>query len=669
METPMRQIWKENRIACVGLMALIVLSGSLVGYVGMASGQAASDDAQPFITDRVVEVRIIMTDEDWETCRLDALEEEYVQADFRFDGELVPDVAVRPKGNSSLNMAFRSGSSRLSLKVDFNFFNSARTFRGLKKLNFNNGFNDPTFIREHLAYEVYRLMDIPTPRTSFVDLWVNDMHMGLYTQVEQIDKTFLEQHFPDPNGNLYKPEMPAGYLKWTEADLDEQRAKLGIPEPDDSDIMQEINMGGAKLADIVAVLEGEGDFADKMSTNKRANPSVRMPTDNLTRMGLKTNESYPDHTALFRFLEVLNNEPDKTFPEEIEKVLDIDAALKFIAVAGTVGYFDSYLGMGHNYYLYEIDGTFTILPWDLNGAFGSFTGGMSRQNIINCYIDEPTSGPVAERPLVDRLLSYEPYVEIYHEHLEALLDGPFDTNRMASRIDEVADLVRPYVKADEIKFFSFEDFEQGLSEDVRRSSISTPQNGGAPPASLPRLSPNSLECLQSKIPREVVIELRTRKPNSEELSILEDCLTPQELAAFLRQGPAPAMIPQQPLSPQLSQKSIACLESTFDAATLEELRTRRPDLEELNKLRSCLTREEMAVFLRRGPSLGAQPVGQPQTGGTFIGLKTFVVERSTSIRQQLDGERPSCGDGSGNGGNMRMFQVEPNRQGGFQPLK
>ncbi|MDY6912209.1 MAG: CotH kinase family protein [Chloroflexota bacterium] len=669
----MRQIWKESRIACAGLMVLIVLSTSFVGYVGVASGQAASADSEPFIADRVVEVRIIMTDEDWETCLLDALEEEYVQADFWFDGELVPDVAVRPKGNSSLNMVFRSGSPRLSLKVDFNFFNSARTFRGLKKLNLNNGFNDPTLIREHIAYEVYNLMDIPTPRTSFVDLWVNDMHMGLYTQVEQVDKTFLERHFSDPNGNLYKPEMPAGYLKWTEADMEQQRDELGIPEPDDQDMAQEINMGGAKLVDIMTALEGTDDPADSTPSMIRANPSERMPMDILTRMGLKTNESYPDHTALLDFLEILNNEPDETFPEEIEKVLDVDGALKFIAVAGTVGYFDSYLGMGHNYYLYEINGKFTILPWDLNGAFGSFTGGMSRDSIINCYIDEPTSGPVAERPLIDRLLSHEPYLELYHQHLETLLEGPFDVNRMASWIDEVADMVRPYVKSDDLKFFSFEDFEQGLSEDVPRGSIPPSKNGGTTPvpvqAPLPQLSPKSLECIKTKLPREVFLELRTRKPNVEELRILEDCLAPQELAAFLGQGTAAQGMPRQSLPPQLNQETIACLESKFDAAILEELHTRRPDIEELNKLKSCLTREEMALFLSRGPSLGAPPAGQPQTGAVFIGLKTFVIERSTSIRQQLDGKLPSHGDGSGNGGSMGMFRVQPNNQSGIRLSK
>lgn len=83
----------------------------------------------------------------------------------------------------------------MSLKVDFNFFNSARIFYGLKKVNLNNGFSDPTLTRETLGYELF----------------------------EQIDTTFLSNNFADSTGNLYKPEMPAVYLSWTEADLQEQQ--------------------------------------------------------------------------------------------------------------------------------------------------------------------------------------------------------------------------------------------------------------------------------------------------------------------------------------------------------------------------------------------------------------------------------------------------------------
>lgn len=639
----------------VVLMGLLAISAVIAPSAGCAPPSASPT---PFVSDRVVTVRIVMTEEDWTACQLDALAERYVMADFWFDGELIPDVAIRPKGNSSLNQVFRSGSPRLSLKVDFNFFNSARTFRGLKKVNLNNGFNDPTFIRETLAYEVFAQMGIPTPRTAFVDLWVNDTHLGLYTMVEQVDKSFLARHFPRNDGNLYKPEMPAAYLNWTEAELEEQHARLGGTEPNNEELAEQINMGGAKLIEIIEAFqqakEPAGTAAFALS---RANAPERARGDYLQQAGLKTNEPFADHSALLHFLDVLNTEPDDSFPEEIEKVLDVDEALRFIAVAGTVGYFDSYLGMGHNYYLYEVDGYFTIIPWDLNGAFGAFTGGMSRQNIINLYIDEPTAGPLAQRPLVDRLLSHQPYVDTYHRYLEMLLDGPFSAAAMSARIDQLADLIRPYVEADGLKFYSTADFERGLSQDIQRGGMTA----GQPPAGTPlppaQLSPQSLACLRREFDPRTLQELRTRRPTAEEMAKLESCLTPTEMAAFLEPppGPIPRPVP-------LSATALDCLGSKFDQATLEELRTRRPTPRELADLRSCLPREEVTAFLRSPTPGGVRQPGQPAPGRTFIGLKTFVAERGTSIREQLEGKRPSFGDGSGNGGSMPF-----DRQGG-RPL-
>ena len=602
---------QSSKVAFVGLLALVVLTTGVPGCGGGVLGGVQEQNA--FIADRVVEVRIVMEDEDWTTCQQNALAEQYVRADFWFDGELIPDVAVRPKGNSSLRSAAKSKSPRFSLKVDFNLFNRARNFRGLKKVNFNNGWSDPTLIREHLGYELFEQMGIPTPRSSFVDLWVNDTHLGVYTMVEQVDKTFLGRHFPEDDGNLYKPEMMVAPLDWTEAELERQRARLGTTEQDDLDSGLDINLGGGKLREIIQAFEQEESATDEVpAPNLPDMPPPGMQQgqqrDYLELVGLKTNESSPDHSALLHFLDILNNEPDETFPAEIEKVLDVDAALRFLAVSALIVHLDNYIGSGHNYYLYEVDGKFTIIPWDLNMAFGTFNCGFDRERLINFYIDEPTGGPVAERPLVERLLSHPPYLDAYHGYLEALLDGPFDVNRMESRIDELADLIRPFVKADELKFFSTGAFERGLSEDMRRTVPSPDVPQGQVPAGAPPLSPESLACLQSK----------------------------------------------------------------FDRDTLEELRVRRPTAAELDKLRSCLTQEELSAFLQSvlGPAAPQQQPGQPGLSPNAIGLEAFVVERSVSVRQQLAGERPSSsGDGSGNGATSGMCGGRNRRPDGLAPRK
>jgi len=588
------RMWKSIKLI---FMQLLVISVLATGAAGCAS-QVPSERLDPFITDRVVEVRIVMEEEDWTSCQVNAMAEEYVQADFWFDGELVPDVAVRPKGNSSLLFVAASGSPRFSLKVDFNLFNRARNFRGLKKVNLNNGWSDPTLLRERLAYELFEQMGIPTPRSSFVDVWVNDSHLGVYTMVEQIDKTFLGRHFPKDDGHLYKPEMPVSFLDWTEADLEEHRAGMETTEQDDLDSSLDVNLGGGKLREIMQALEQQDETDDENATPEPLNLGMLLPgitpgqpIDYLEQMMLKTNENRPDHSALFRFLDILNNEPDETFPAEIEEVLDVDEFLRFLAVSTVIIHLDNYPGTGHNYYLYEVDGYFTIIPWDLNMAFGSFDCfGLDREGIINLYIDEPTCGPMADRPLIERLLSHQPYLDAYHRYLQSLLDGPFSVAAMESLIDGLADLIRPFIEPDELMGLSTTDFEQGLSEDVKRTEPGGGEPVGDAPPDIPDFSLETWSCILEQFSTAELRELATRGPNAEDLAKIMCCMSPEDILA---------------LQPQ--------------------------------------TAEDVPA----GVGLGLAAVS--------IGLKDFVAERSASIKQQLEGKRPSAGDGSGNGGNIQML--------------
>ena len=505
----------------VSVLLVSVSVIGLAGCIGQAAGQAEDDSSAPFYPDRVITVRFTMNEEDWAYLQENASEESYVKADMWYDGELVPDIALRPKGNSSLASTISTGSIKYGLKADLNFFNAERSLDGIKKLNFNNGFSDPTFMREILSYELFEQMGLPTPRASFVDVFINDIHLGLYTMVEQIDQTFLTRYFTDISGNLYKPEVPAAYLNWTEDDI----ATTPSTGTDTSDV----NLGGGNLNEILEALgqdtteeeteaapavpnlPGGFGFRNGLSDNvtpgfnmpdmgnafpgnlpsDNVTPGFRMPaSDNITRgnmapgaginpgaimgfgsqgdyleqMGLKTNENKPEHAALLNFLYILNNEPDETFAGEIEKVLDVDQVLRYLAVSTVLVHLDNYTGMGHNYYLYEVDGKFTIIPWDLNMSFGSFNSGLDRSGIINFFIDEPTAGAVADRPLVARLLAVPEYLEAYHGYISEMINGSFSSEIMDARIDEIANMIRPYVAADTLKFFTTSAFESFIGE-------------------------------------------------------------------------------------------------------------------------------------------------------------------------------------------------------------
>ena len=591
-------IWKKSKTILAALLLVIIITPYLSGCA--VSVKADDRNAPPFDTSRVATVRIEMLDKDWEFCMKHPFEEQYVPADFWFDDELIPDVGVRTKGNSSLGQAAGWHSPRMPLAVDFNLLNRSRSFHGVKKVFLNNGWSDPTLIREILAYDIFASIGLPTPRATLIDLWVNDTHLGVYTMAEVIDTSFLRQHFADDSGNLYKPELMVARLNWTEKDAYKSLTMAGTPEQPHQDPALYTNIGGGPLIDIlralgmedsVAIYEDitppEGDFV-------RGLPPMRMPRNYLEAMMLKTNENNPDYSGLFKFLDVLNNEPDETFPQEIEKVLDVDGALKFIAASALILHLDNYIGIGHNNYLYEVDGKFTFLPWDTNMAFGTFNQGIRKNGLINYYIDEPTAGAIYRYPLVDRLLDYEPYFNKYRGYIQELMDGAFSLDVILPRLEQLVEMVRPYAKADTEMLYSYEDWERCITEDLRPPDI---------------------------------------------------------FEGWMAGGPSPAL----PFS--LSFKESNALNQKFGVRSLWELFGRDFKESDIPTLRECLTEKNADLFLQNfyGPLMAPQPPRQPGFGPNSLGLKTFIIARHESVRQQLNGERPSgSGRGSGNGGSMWM---------------
>ena len=151
---------------------------------------------------------------------------------------------------------------------------------------------------------------------------------------------------------------------------------------------------------------------------------------------------------------------------DIESVLDVDGALRFVAVSALLVNLDSYLGTGHNYYLYEEDGVFTYIPWDMNMSFGGFTCTCSPQDLKALYVYEPTCAELADRPLVDRLLQDDARRATYGAYLTELIGGLASVEAMTERVEQAADLIRPYVQADPTKFYSADDFETNLYDDL-----------------------------------------------------------------------------------------------------------------------------------------------------------------------------------------------------------
>ena len=122
----------------------------------------------------------------------------------------------------------------------------------------------------------------------------------------------------------------------------------------------------------------------------------------------------------YKVIEMIKNLNEGT---NLEKYLDIDEILRYFATNTFLVNLDSYASnLKHNYYLYERDGVFQILPWDLNMSFAGFQV-RDAKSAINFPIDMPVSGDSMENsPLISKLLEVDEYKHHYHKYLRELVN-------------------------------------------------------------------------------------------------------------------------------------------------------------------------------------------------------------------------------------------------------
>ena len=127
---------------------------ALCMVIPFCSVNAQLDGDNIFSLDQVISIELTFPQEEfWGDLQLNyvADENEYIPAMLTLTDvsgtHIMDSVGVRLKGNSSY---FHPGVKK-SFKIDFNKFIPGQNYDGLKKLNFSNGFKDPTCMREKLS--------------------------------------------------------------------------------------------------------------------------------------------------------------------------------------------------------------------------------------------------------------------------------------------------------------------------------------------------------------------------------------------------------------------------------------------------------------------------------------------------------------------------------------
>ena len=126
--------------------------------------------------------------------------DEDTPATLIYNGETFEGVGVRFKGATS---DFQNNTQKKSFNVSLDFTDPDLEIEGYQTINLNGGFQDPSNMREILYNWIGRNYN-PSLKTSFVHLKINGENWGAYSNVQQLNKDFLEEWFLNNDGSRFR---------------------------------------------------------------------------------------------------------------------------------------------------------------------------------------------------------------------------------------------------------------------------------------------------------------------------------------------------------------------------------------------------------------------------------------------------------------------------------
>lgn len=390
------------------LLLLFIISGTLHKQVPAST---EPEYVSKLFDDSFVHT-IDITIDDWDAFLENAPEEQYSRCTLTIDDETFYNIGIRAKGNNSRRLTEKYGHDRYSLKIEFDHYNHS-TYYGLDKFSLDSSFQDNSYLKSFLAYNMMHFMKVPAPLCSYTWVTVNGEPWGLFLAVEEPEEAFAKRNFGSDYGNLYKPDYKS---------LNAENADVALRYTDDS-------------------------FESY---------------DNIFRNS-KFEITDTDKTRLINSLKILST------GENLETAIHIDEVLRYFTVQVFVVNMDSYLGKtGHNYFLHEKDGILSILPWDYNLAFATYSLGMpdpinDSTLYVNYPIDTPAAGEIMmNRPLYHNVMKNNTYFAKYHEYFDHFITEYFESGHFEELIKETTEIISPYIAKDPTAFCSYEDSLLGI---------------------------------------------------------------------------------------------------------------------------------------------------------------------------------------------------------------
>ncbi|NQT84188.1 CotH kinase family protein, partial [bacterium] len=270
------------------------------------------------------------------------------------DTEMYYNCLIRLRGSPFIRGAVNPVHSKRGLRIRFP---SDNPLHGRREMNLdiqNPRGGMSSLQNERVAYWIARKIGIPWSQIRFVRVLCNQTDHGLYGDVQKVDQDYLSFWFPDDDdGYLYKID---DWFEFTDSGSFSNR---------DADLRY-WERGNTQWW---------GEEKELYRWNYR--PRNRDSEDNLEPI-----------INLISKMDRQMSSSNSQYVAGVESVLDVEEALKEIAVRHVVGDWDSWgYNRGKNNLLYRrpSDGRFVLIPWDIDFVLGSGDGPSTSLTATSLY--------------------------------------------------------------------------------------------------------------------------------------------------------------------------------------------------------------------------------------------------------------------------------------------
>ncbi len=325
-----------------------------------------------------------------------------IPATLLYDGKTYANVGVRFKGQTSYQ---RVTTQKKSFNITLDYQNDTQDIKGYETLNLNNSFEDNSYMRE-VFYENITRPFCPSLKANYVHLYINGQDWGLYPNVQALDGTYEKEWFLSNEGTRWRCERSSG--------------------------------GG-----------GAGGFGAGTSTLNYLGDDTTSYKPNYTLKYTSLDNPWND---LVRVTKVLNTIPLDQLEDTLNKVLDIDRALWFLAKEIMFGDDDSYINKGGmDYYaIYQKDVERLIpLEYDANSVMSGQTSSWS------IFLKENDT----KFPLANRLFKVPSLRQRYLAHFRTMFNIAMDSSYFTNTINQIYSQIDSLVQTDPIKLMSYSAFQ------------------------------------------------------------------------------------------------------------------------------------------------------------------------------------------------------------------